>query len=150
MIPTLFQQCCNPTDLCKQRDFGQLFACLFVWPFIMQPVGGGNESQHGLHEHCAAFFSRVVRVLTTCGCLSQCIAAFDLEAPYQNCLRAQRAAKRPFGPPYLPRRGAFLELYVSAPTLHFFRKVKRRLAYRLAFVTIAGCSHGLLSGFCRL
>ena len=30
------------------------------------------------------------------------IRASDLEAPYQNCLVVQRAAKRPFGPPSSP------------------------------------------------
>ena len=43
------------------------------------------------------------------------IQATDPEAPRQNCLVAQRAAKRPFGPPYLPPNGRFLRLYVSIP-----------------------------------
>ena len=68
------------------------------------------------------------------------IRASDLEAPYQNCLVVQRAAKRPFAPPYLPPNSGILAP-MSAPPLphtpsnsHFVRRVKLRLAYRLAFV----------------
>ena len=43
------------------------------------------------------------------------IRASNLEAPCQNCLVVQRAAKPSFGPPYLPPRGAFWDLYVSIP-----------------------------------
>ena len=36
------------------------------------------------------------------------IRASDLEAPYQNCLVVQRAAKRLFAPPYLPANSGIL------------------------------------------
>ena len=68
------------------------------------------------------------------------IRASDLEEPYQNCLVVQRAAKHPFVSPYLPPRARFSPPYVSTPlphtpsNSHFVRKVKLRLAYRLAFV----------------
>ena len=45
------------------------------------------------------------------------IRASDLEAPYQNCLVVQRAAKRPFGPPYLPpNSGIFAPLCQHPPS----------------------------------
>ena len=68
------------------------------------------------------------------------IRASDLEAPYQNCLVVQRAAKHPFVSPYLPPRARFFPLMLAPPVphtpsnSHFVRRVKLRLAYRLAFV----------------